>query len=685
AHTQISPDARICAACAAEISNPLERRFGYALTNCTHCGPRLTIIHAIPYDRAKTTMAPFAMCAACLSEYRDPADRRFHAEPTACPKCGPRLECLPLDGSPANAQGNAMESAVRLLKSGAIIAIKGLGGYQLACDASNVRAVAQLRARKRRKGKPFALMARDISVVKSYCVVSPEEERELSSPAAPIVLLAQRTPVLLPDGIAPGVGTLGFMLATTPLHALLLQDIDVPVVMTSGNVSDEPQIVGDENARDSLSAIASHILLHDRAIANRVDDSVVRFMDGKPRLLRRARGYAPAPIALPPGFEDAPDLLAMGGELKSTFCLVKDGQAILSQHQGDLEHPAAFDDYRKNLKLYRDLFDHIPQAVAADAHPEYLSSKLARLMRVPLVEVQHHHAHIASCLCENAYPLHAPPVLGIALDGLGWGSDNTFWGGEFLAVDYRGFERLAAFKPVTMPGGTQAIREPWRNLYAHIHSAMGWDAFVADFPGLPVRALLEGKPHATLDAMITRALNAPRASSCGRLFDAAAAALGLCDNSQSYEGDAASRLEALAAAAMDDGAAGYSFALLPADSNGLRILDPAPMWISLFADLEDGAKIEVAALRFHKGLARAICETAAALAGTGRFRTVALSGGCFQNRLLFEAVSRQLADTGFEVLTHSQVPANDGGLALGQAAVAAAQSIRSRERIAPCA
>ncbi len=685
AHTQVSPDARICAACEAEIADPANRRFGYALTNCTHCGPRLSIIRSIPYDRARTTMAPFPLCEACLADYRNPADRRFHAEPVACPVCGPRVRCLPLGNSAPEVAGDDIAFAAGRLAQGDIVAIKGLGGYQLACDATDANAVARLRAGKRRDGKPFALMARDLAVVRAYAVLSPQEAAELASPRAPIVLLPARTSPALPDAIAPGLRTLGFMLPTSPLHVLLLRRFDRPLVMTSGNLSDAPQIIDDDEARQGLAGIAAWILTHDRAIANRIDDSVVRFMDKEARVLRRARGYAPAPIALPEGFEAAPEILAMGGELKATFCLVKDGQAIVSQHQGDLENPTTLDDYQKNLDLYRSLFDHKPTVIAADAHPEYLSAKLARAMAEPLIEVQHHHAHIAACLCENGVPLDAAPVLGVALDGIGWGEDATFWGGEFLLADYLGFRRLAALQPVAMAGGEQAIREPWRNLYAHIRAGMGWEAFAAAFGGLEAAALLETKPRATLDSMIAADINAPLASSCGRLFDAVAAALGLCAGRQAYEGDAAGRLEALAEGASAEVQGRYPFTLCAPDSNGLRILDPAPMWASLFEDCAAGAAASTVALRFHRGLAEAIAAASQALAADHGFTAVALSGGCIQNRLLFEETARRLRLAGFTVLAHRRVPANDGGLSLGQAAVAAARLIHARKETKPCA
>lgn len=678
-HTQVAPDAAICDSCAAEIRDPGARRYRYALTNCTHCGPRLSIVRAIPYDRARTTMAPFRLCAPCAAEYADPADRRFHAEPTACPDCGPILELRGADGMAVPTDSDAIAGAVGALRAGAIVAVKGLGGYQLCCDATDRAAIARLRTGKRRDGKPFALMARDLSVIRRYCDVSVEAARLLQSPQAPIVLLPVAGEAL-PDGIAPGLATLGFMLPTTPLHVLLLDGFDTPLVMTSGNLSDNPQIVDDGEAVTTLGAVATHILSHDRAIANRVDDSVVRVMAGKPRLLRRARGYAPAPLTLPRGFENAPDILALGGELKATFCLLKDGQAILSQHQGDLEHPAAFDDYRRNLALYAGLFDHRPDAVAIDLHPDYLSSKLGRGMAAPIVEVQHHHAHVASCLAENGYPLDAPPVLGVALDGIGWGADGTLWGGEFILADYRGFQRLAAFVPAALPGGAQAMREPWRNLYAQLAGGVGWDAVRAAYPGLDLVQRLTPKPLPTLDRMIAGGIHAPRASSCGRLFDAAAAALGLCFDRQAYEGDAAARLEALAATASSD-EPGYPLVLRPADADPPRWLDAAPLWPSLLADMAAGVSPARLARRFQHGVADAVAATARTLAAARGVNTVALSGGCFQNRLLLERVIERLGD-GLAVLSPAQVPANDGGLALGQAAIAAAQAIRGK---VPCA
>ena len=477
------------------------------------------------------------------------------------------------------------------------------------------------------------------------------------------------------------------MLPTTPLHLLILARMDGPLVMTSGNVSEEPQAIDNDAARERLGAIAAYALLHDREIASRVDNSVARAMAGRTRILRRARGFAPASIALPAGFETAPECLAMGGELKATFCLVKDGEVILSQHQGDLENADTFDDYRKNLELYRKLFHHDPVALVADRHPEYLSTKLAngwaRTKRLRLIEAQHHHAHVAACLAENQVALDAPPVLGVVLDGLGWGDDGTVWGGEFLLADYRGFERLGAFKPVAMPGGAQAAREPWRNLYAHLMAEMGWAEFSVSFAGLEVFSDLSRRPRAMLDAMIRGGVNSPKASSCGRLFDAVAAALNICRERQSYEGEAGARLEAIvdgAAIAGDDEESAYPFAISSLPETGLPYIEPLAMWRALLGDLILETPAPLIAARFHRGLAKIVVAMTKKLARRdgeerARFSAVALSGGCFQNRVLFEEVVRRLEQQNFVVLSHTQVPANDGGLALGQAAIGAARLI----------
>jgi hydrogenase maturation protein HypF len=530
-------------------------------------------------------------------------------------------------------------------------------------------------------------MAADVDIIRRYCTADSDEERLLGGPAAPIVLLRADGRQRLPEDIAPSLATLGFMPPTTPLHALLLQGLDRPVVMTSGNLADEPQAIDNSEARERLAGVATYALVHDRLIANRVDDSLARVMAGKPRVLRRARGFAPAPLALPSGFETAPQLLAMGGALKATFCLVKEGEAILSQHQGDLENAETFDDYRRWLALYADLFDHRPVALVADQHPEYLSAKLARARAasqpIPLIEVQHHHAHITACLAENLYPLDGAPTLGIVLDGLGWGDDGTFWGGEFLLADYRSYRRLGLFKPVAMLGGAQAAREPWRNLYAHLMAAMGWTEFATSFAHHEIFADLDRRPRATLDAMSRNGINAPMASSCGRLFDAVAAALNICRDRQAYEGEAAARLEAIVdrdAMLGDHDELAYLFAIHRLRESGLPCVQPLPMWRALLGDLMVGAPPSLMAARFHRGLAKIIVAMARKLArreddAGPRFDTIALSGGCFRNRILFEEVVQGVEREQFRVLSHAHVPANDGGLALGQAAIGAAHLI----------
>jgi hydrogenase maturation protein HypF len=687
--TEVAPDAVTCAACAREVVSPFERRFRYPFTTCTHCGPRLSIARAIPYDRATTTLSSFPLCANCDVEYRDAADRRFHAEAIACHACGPKAHLLRFDGRAFHFDQASMlddvDAALGLIQRGEIVAIKGIGGYHLACDARRSEVVARLRERKQRLAKPFAVMARDLAVIRRFCEVSDEEERLLTSPAGPVVLLAQSGAERLPEVIAPGHRTLGFMLPTTPLHVLMLRRMNRPVVMTSGNLSDAPPVIDDADAWRRLAPIADYVLRHNRPIANRVDDSVARVMDRRSRVFRRARGYAPAAIRLPIGFETAPPLLAYGGERKATFCLLANGRAVLSQHQGDLEEIDTLGDYRKNLALFEALFEHRPSALVADRHPEYVSSKLATeradAERLPLISVQHHHAHVAACLAENGWPLEAPRVLGIALDGLGLGDDDSRWGGEFLLADYRSSIRIGTFKPVAMIGGDQASREPWRNLYAHLLAEMGWAEFSENFAELEVHRLLRKKPRALLDQMLATQLNVPRASSCGRLFDAVAAAIGVSFEQQAYEGQAGALLEAAvdAAALRDEPEElAYPFAIPRLYGKGLPYVEPLAMWRALLGDLILNTPAGVIAARFHRGLARAIVAMAEKLAGhesERRFGTVALSGGCFQNRVLFEQTVTRLRAAGFVVLTHAAVPPNDGGLALGQVAVAAARLI----------
>ncbi len=699
--TSVSPDAATCPACLHELHDPSSRRAHHPFINCTDCGPRFSIVHSLPYDRDRTSMAGFAMCAECQREYHDAGDRRFHAQPNACRRCGPRLRTFDFARDATGSDGDeaALRRTVAWLRAGRIVAIKGLGGYQLACDATNEDTVALLRKRKRRPDKPFALLARDAAMVERHAVVSALERSWLESAAAPIVLVAARVPPAscigepspvrgLAASIAPRQHTLGFMLPHSALHHLLMAHLDAPMVLTSGNAVDEPQCIDDDDARARLGTIADGLLLHDRAIVNRVDDSVMRVVAGSVRVLRRGRGLAPATLALPPGFEVAPPVLALGGELKNTICLLRAGQATLSQHLGDLDNPRANAAFVDTVALYQRLFEHRAEVIAVDRHPDFRAGRWGRdraaAEGLALVEVQHHHAHLAACLAEHSVPLDAPPVLGIALDGLGWGDDGTLWGGEFMRADYRGFERLASFLPVPMPGGEQAIREPWRMAWAYLDRHPDSAALQRKFAALACLARLHERPLRSLAAMQRAAINCPLTSSCGRLFDAVAALLGVCSEA-SYEGQPAIELEACVDAAAFVRGDGYAFDV------SARHIDPAPMWTALLADLHAGVEVGVIAARFHLGLVQAVATMVQRLVRGGTEATrpwqprIVLSGGVFQNALLLTALTRCLQANGFDVLSPSRVPPNDGGLALGQAVVAAALSITSTHHGQPCA
>ncbi len=672
AHTHLPADAACCSDCIDDIKNPHNRRYQYAFTNCTHCGPRLSIIQGIPYDRAQTTMSDFKLCDACLAEYNNPADRRFHAQPNACPDCGPQL-WLEREGNKYSKASQAISEAAIQLKSGKIVAIKGVAGIHLAVDATNEAAILTLRQRKQRPSKPLALMAKDLSQIEQYCLLSLLDKQHLLDVAAPIVLLERKSKdCRLSSQLAPKQSQLGFMLPYSPLHHLLMQALDHPIVLTSGNCSNEPQCIDNKDATLRLKTLADTFLLHDRAIENRLDDSVLREMAGEHRLLRRARGYAPHPIKLAADFATAPDILAMGGELKNTFCLFKDQHATLSQHMGDLENYATYADYQKNLQLYSTLYQHQPQAIVVDKHPEYLSTKLGKIWAkkqdLAVIEVQHHHAHIAACLAENQQPLHTPVVLGIVLDGLGYGDDDSLWGGEFLLANYHQSKRLASLMPVPLLGGSQAMREPWRNTYAHLKSCGLWDEVVTD--NLDIIHFLQQKPLRTLDQMMTKGINSPLASSCGRLFDAVAAAIGICTEQISYEGQAAIEMEALLAGRSLEQIEPYPFAL--EQQEGISRVSPRPMWQALFKDLANKTPRYLISARFHCGLANCLVKLSLQLVQQHRITQVVLTGGVFQNKTLFEAVHKGLEGE-VAVLSHRLVPANDGGLSLGQVAIASAQ------------
>ncbi|MEH2118042.1 carbamoyltransferase HypF [Nostoc sp.] len=682
--TEITPDAATCPQCQQEIFDPFSRFYRYPFTNCTHCGPRLSIIRAIPYDRCNTSMSAFAMCSECAKEYHDVENRRFHAQPVACHACGPTAWLERADGKSVTASMFSMlddvDAVCTLLQKGEIVAIKGLSGIHLACDATQETAVQKLRQRKRRYHKPFALMARDIEIIEEYCTVNAKEKELLISSAAPIVLLQATGKKVVAPSIASGQNTLGFMLPYTPLHHLILRRMNRPIVLTSGNLVDEPQCIDNNEAREKLGTIADYFLFHNRKIINRVDDSVVRVIGDKVQTIRRARGYAPAPISLPQGFQNVPQILAMGSELKNTFCLLRQGEAVLSQHLGDLENAAAFNAYQDTLNLYLNLFEHQPEVIAIDKHPEYLSSKfgkeLADTNQIKIHQIQHHHAHIAACMAENGITLDSPGVLGIALDGLGYGDDGTLWGGEFLLADYRKFRRLATFKPVAMVGGEQAIYQPWRNTYAQLITANLWNDFQQQYSDLEIVKFLNKKPLKLLNQLMEKGINSPPASSVGRLFDAVAAAIGIYRDECSYEGQAAIAMEAIVDVSSLNNhkeTPKYPFNFIFSDS--IYCIDPRPMWQALLNDLQQQIPEPVMAAKFHKGLANAIVEMVKHLCQENLINQVVLTGGVFQNCILLEQVTKQLQTLEIKILTHSLVPANDGGLSLGQAVIAAAQLI----------
>ncbi len=660
----ISPDVATCAECLAELFDPGDRRYGYPFLNCTNCGPRLTIITGAPYDRARTTMAPFVMCPACRAEYEDPSDRRFHAQPIACPACGPRLRVLDADGRPIETH-DPIALVAGALCGGKIAALKGLGGHHLACDARDGPAVAELRRRKHRDEKPFAIMVPDEDSAAALAEVGPSERALLGSPQRPIVLL-QRLPGIVAEGVAPGNPRLGVMLPYTPLHHLLMRAVGgIPLVMTSGNRSDEP-IAYRDDAADKLAGIADLFLVHDRAIHVRCDDSVTRLVDGEEQPVRRSRGYAPRAVGLP--FDCPVPLLAVGGQLKVAFALGRGRQAILSHHMGDLDHYDAFRAFEADVALYQRLFGITPEYIVHDLHPDYVTTRYAQGRAsnegTKLLAVQHHHAHMASCMAEHGL---AGPVIGVAFDGTGFGADGAVWGGEFLVGDYRNFRRAAHLRYVGMPGGDRAIREPWRMAVSHLADS-----------GAATDTLAARILHADIQMVVTmleRRVNSPFTSSAGRLFDAVASLAGVRDR-VSHEGQAAMELEFLAEGTAPDRS--YPFELHPALDEGATpeplMVDTRPMIRAIVDEVARGVAAAPVARRFHSTLVVLIAAVCGRLReGTG-IGDVVLSGGVFLNALLSREVHARLTTDGFRAYRHRLVPPNDGGLSLGQLAVAAAKS-----------
>ena len=696
----VSPDIATCADCQHELLDPADRRYRYPFTNCTNCGPRFTIITDIPYDRSLTTMRPFRMCSECQTEYEDPLDRRFHAQPNACPVCGPRVWFQPSDAAspdaaarapdaPWSERGQAISDACSLLRSGEVLAVKGLGGFHLACDATNGRAVATLRARKQRPAKPLAVMMATLEDVRRHCIVPPDEERLLTSPQCPIVLLPWRPESDIDRLVAPSTDDLGVMLPYTPLHHVLLRDAARPLVMTSGNLSEEPIACENEEAIRRLSHLADGFLLHNRDIHARYDDSVwfvprapntscsqnPRLVAASPMAaampfaqpIRRSRGYAPFPIRLP---FSAAKVLACGPELKNTFCLTRDDYAFVSQHIGDMENLDTLEHFEATIELYKHLFRIEPEIIAYDMHPTYLSTRYALSLPVgpeARVPIQHHHAHIASCMADNAWPCDGGPVIGVAWDGTGYGPDGCVWGGEFLVTDYSNYRRAGHLEYLPMPGGEAAIRNPYRLATGYGYALTGQ---LQDVTGNATEEELR-----VIKDQIDRHINCPLTSAAGRLFDAVAAVL--CLRARvSYEAQAAVELEAAAWAfrppspscVMD-----YPFAIESdgaADGQSCLEVRLRRTFEAVLADVKQGVPIDEIAYRFHLTVAHIIGLMCERIAAATQLSTVALSGGCFQNRLLLGLVLPLLRDAGLTPLVHRQVPCNDGGISLGQAAIA---------------
>jgi hydrogenase maturation protein HypF len=656
----VLPDIATCSDCLREILEPKDRRYRYPFTNCTNCGPRFTIVESLPYDRLNTSMKRFAMCADCYREYCDPMDRRFHAQPVACPRCGPNLELWDSDGSILAQRDDALIQGARMVREGKIVALKGIGGFQLMVDPLNETAVRELRTRKRREEKPFALMYPSIDLVRQDCQVSELEERLLLAPESPIVLL-QRRVTRLYSQVAPGNPCYGVMLPYSPLHHLFMRELTFPVVATSGNLSDEPICIDEHEALNRLAGIADCFLVHDRPIVRQVDDSIVRIIRGRELVLRRARGYAPMPVHLP---EPVPKVLAVGAHLKNSICLSVGTEVFISQHIGDLETPEAFSAFRHVIADFQRLYEATPDVIACDMHPDYLSTKYAAQFSVEPHRVQHHWAHVLACMADNELN---PPVLGVSWDGTGYGSDGTIWGGEFLLAHKTGFQRVGHFRQFRLPGGDAAVREPRRAALGLLYEALGengWQesslASVRDFSATELTLVRQ---------MLAKGFNSPVTSSAGRLFDAVASLLDLRQR-VSFQGQAAMELEFLVQSDVEEA---YPFLL----KKGLPcIVDWEPILKGILRDLEQGRHAGIIAAKFHNTLA----ETIVAVAREIGEQKIVLTGGCFQNRYLTERSVRRLLDSGFECYWHQRVPPNDGGIALGQvisAASAYQQSKRS--------
>lgn len=663
AKTFIPPDVCVCDDCLAELNDPSNRRFHYPFINCTNCGPRFTIIRDIPYDRPATSMAVFPLCPRCAKEYNDPGDRRFHAQPNACPECGPRLFLHNADGS-AVACDDPLSVAIARIRDGQIGAIRGLGGFHLAVDAFNRGAVCELRRRKGRPGKPLAVMARDMDVIKELCRVSDAEQKLLQSPARPIVLLNKKENCNLPEEIAPGNNTLGVMLPYTPLHFMLLAPFDA-LVMTSGNYSDEPIAIKNDDALTRLKDIADFFLLHNREILHRCDDAIARVVLGRTRLIRRSRGYVPEPVFLHK--KSAVNILACGAELKNTIMLTRGNEAFFSPHIGNLDNPAALAFFEESITHLSDVLQIKPQSIVCDMHPEYLSTKWAKKQNLPVLEVQHHHAHLAGVMAENHV---MEPTIGLILDGTGYGTDGTIWGGEVLVGDFKGFERFAWLRPVAMPGGEMAVKQPWRLGLAYLMQAFGE---IPENMAIPLLSSIKKSELEIVQTMIRQNINCPLTSGCGRLFDAVSAIFGLCLHA-SFEAEAAIRLEMI----LDEKENG---SYCDGIETGQGPLATDALIRQLVKDYCDGIALPVLSARFHNTLADVFCSAAKMAREKYAINRVGLSGGVYQNKYFFERITGLLKKEGFDVISHASVPTNDGGLALGQTAIAAFGNFRLEDEI----
>ncbi len=657
----IAPDIATCGDCLKELFDPADRRFRYPFINCTNCGPRLTIIKDIPYDRINTSMSCFPMCPLCQREYENPADRRFHAEPNACPACGPSLKLLDGKGNQLSDR-DPLRKAIEFLLSGYVVAIKGLGGFHLAVDATNDEAIKRLRSRKFREEKPLAVMVRDVETAARISMISKEEENILLSSQRPIVLAKKRVGDAISDAVAPGVSDFGIMLPYTPLHHMLLEQHFHALVMTSANQVDEPICIENREAIKRLDGIADYFLVHNRDILVRCDDSIATVSCGERRIIRRSRGFAPIPITLAKSY---PPILALGPQMKTTLCILKGNLAFLSPHIGDMETPEARDFYQESLGLMQKIAECEPGIIACDLHPAYYTTIIAEgLTASRVIRVQHHHAHIVSSMAENGIE---GDVIGIAMDGTGYGTDGTVWGGEFLIASESNFTRIGHVTNYLLPGGEKAIREPWRIAVSLLKQAYGdnWPEIAESLDIVPERSFYE-----TMDRIMTQRFNSPLTSSLGRLFDGVAAILGL-RRKVTFEGQAAMELEALA-----KGKTGSILQYNIEEADDVIHLDFSPMIRGIVAELRAGRSIEDLALSFHLTLQAAFCKMARTICDKTGLNRVVLSGGCFQNRILTEGTIAELEKAGFDVFFHSAIPANDGCISLGQAVCAGAQAMR---------